>query len=107
MNESACQQRFAKAIGILVDDPGRVKDRLLTAYGSQLSAIDPRRDLPEALVTQYDEIRYALSDADMPYGYGERAAKKLHDMSEDEAGQLARRLFALFLQLQKGAAVEA
>lgn len=107
MNMPELKEHFTKAIGILVDEPGRINDRLLVAYSSQLSGVNPRRDLPDALVVEFDEIRYALSDADMPYGYGERAAKKLHDMSEEEASRLARRLFNLFLRLQTPVAAEA
>jgi hypothetical protein len=51
------------------------------------------------MVEEFKRIKYALSDAEMPYGYGEHAAKKIHDMSEDEAVELARSIFRMFLSL--------
>ena len=97
-NESA-RERFKKAVGILVDEKDRIKERLLVAYASQLSAIDRNHDLPESVIPAFDQVRYALSDADMPYGYGEHAAKKIHDMTDDEASEVARAIYSLFLQL--------
>jgi len=94
------RETLKKAVGILADEKDRIKERLLLAYASQISGIDRNHELPESLVPEFDEIRYALSDAEMPYGYGEHAAKKLHEMTEDEASQLARRIFALYLKLQ-------
>ena len=35
----------------------------------------------------------------MPFGFGQHAAKKIHDMSEEEASDLARTIFSLFLKL--------
>ncbi len=94
------QERFREATRLLVDEKGRIKDRLLVAYASQLSGIDPNRDLPESMVSEYDLLRYALSDAEkMPYGFGEFAAKKIHEMSEDEASEIARKIFSMFLLL--------
>ena len=98
MAHDAFCQRLQRAVGILVSEKDRVKERLLVAYASQLSNVDPARDVPEALLGEFDEIRYALSDAGMPYGYGEHAARKLNNMTEDEASQLARRIFALSLR---------
>jgi hypothetical protein len=93
--------RFEKAVGILADEEGRIKERLLTAYASQLSLVNAKEDLPADLVHELYEIRYALSDAEVPYGSGERAAKKLHDMSDEEASLLARKIFSIFLKLSK------
>jgi hypothetical protein len=92
------RERLTRAVGILVDEPGRVKDRLTTAYASQLSQIDRHADLSEHAASEFDLLRYALSDAEMPYGFGEHATKKIADMSEEEATQLAKRIFTLFLQ---------
>jgi hypothetical protein len=92
------QERFQSAAGILVDEKGRIKERLLIAYASQLSGVDLHA-LPPAMVKEFESLRYALSDVEMPYGYGEHAAKKIHDMSEDEAAELARSIFEMFLKL--------
>ncbi|QDU74633.1 hypothetical protein Pan97_16450 [Bremerella volcania] len=74
---------------------------MLVAYASQLSGIDQNHDLPKSLVDEFDLLKYALSDAVMPYGYGEHAAKKIHDMREDEASDLARKIYAMFLKLHE------
>jgi len=93
------RERFKKAIGVLVDEKGPIKERLLIAYASQLSQVDHLHDLPAALADQFDELRYMLSDAEMPYGYGEHTAKKLHEMTDDEATELARSIYSIFLKL--------
>jgi len=90
--------RFQRAVGILVDEKDRIKERLLIAYASELSGVD-QRDLPPTIVKEFGSLRYAVSDAEMPYGYGEHAAKKIHDMNEDEAAELARSIFEMFLKL--------
>jgi hypothetical protein len=95
------RERFRKAIGILIDERERIKKRLLIAYASQLSGVDPSHDLPESMVSDFNGLKNVLSDAEMPYGYGEHAAKKLHDMSEDDASELARTIFAMFLTLHE------
>jgi hypothetical protein len=95
------RERFKKAVRILVDEKDRIKERLLVAYASQLSGVDQDHDLPEALTAAFDGVKYALSDAEMPYGYGEHAATKIHDMTDDEASELARTIYSLFLQLHE------
>jgi hypothetical protein len=72
---------------------------LLIAYASQLSLIRPYADLPAELSDEFQRLRYALSDAEMPYGYGQRAANKLAEMSDEEASELARTIFSIFLRL--------
>ena len=99
MTHNEVQELFKQAVGILADEKGGVKERLLIAYASQLSSIHPQDDLPPSLSDDFRAIRYALSDEGMPYGYGEHAAKKLHHMSEGEASELAQRIFSIFLRL--------
>ena len=48
MSTENSQERFRKAVGVLVDEKDRIKERLLIAYASQLSGIDPNRDLPDS-----------------------------------------------------------
>ena len=93
------RETFRRAVEILVDENEMLKQRLLIAYASQLSQIRPSVDLPAELVDEFQWLRYALSDAEMPYGYGQRAAKKLHDMSDEEASELARTIFSIFLRI--------
>jgi hypothetical protein len=94
------RERFTNAIGILVDEKERIKDRLLVAYASQLSRIVPNDYLPAGMIDDFDKLKYALSDAEIPYGYGEYASKKIHDMSENEASEIARAAYAMFLELR-------
>jgi hypothetical protein len=93
------RQRFTNAVGILADEKARTKERLLIAYAGQLSGADRSGDLPALMAKEFDGLRYALSDAEMPYGYGAHAAKRIHDMSEDEASALASLIFSMFLRL--------
>ena len=99
MKPEEVQAAFQRAVGVLVDEKGKIKERLQVAYASQLSLVRPQDDLPEPLREEYQAVRYALSDEGMPYGYGEHASKKLQDMPEDEAAELAQRIFRIFLQL--------
>jgi len=99
MPQENAQVRFKSAVGILVDEKDRIKERLLVAYASQLSGVDPKRDLPDAMVAPFKGLQYALSDAEIAYGFGAHAAKKIHDMDENEAAVLARGIFTMFLQL--------
>ena len=96
------RERFRRAVGILVDEKDRIRKRLLVAYASQLSLIDPSNDLPEDLVADFIRLKLGLSDAEMPYGYGDRASEKTTNMSEDEASQCAKGIFDLFLKLSAG-----
>ena len=93
------RETFRRAVEILVDENEKIKERLLIAYASQLSQIRPSVDLPAELVDEFQWLRYALSDAEMPYGYGQRATKKLHDMSDKEASEVARTIFSIFLRI--------
>ena len=99
MTREEVQKAFQRAIEVLVDEKGRIKQRLLAAYASQLCLVHPQEDLPEPLRDEFRAVRYALSDEGMPYGYGEHAAKKLEDMHEDEAAELAHSIFRIFLRL--------
>ncbi len=93
------RERFTRAAAILADEKGRIKDRLLIAYASQLSLLNAKQDLPPELIEPFYAVQIALSDAEMPFGYGEHAAKKLTAMNEDEASALARGIFSIFLKL--------
>ena len=93
------RETFRKAVQTLVDENEKVKERLLIAYASQLSLIRTTDPLPAEVADGLRRLRYALSDAEMPYGYGERAAQKLREMSDEEASELARTILSMFLQL--------
>jgi hypothetical protein len=93
------RETFRKAVQTLVDENEKVKERLLIAYASQLSLVRSTDPMPPEVADELRRLRYALSDAEMPYGYGERAARKLRDMSDEEASELARTIFSMYLQL--------
>ena len=92
-------KRFERATRILADEKGRIKERLLIAYASQLSLIDAKSDLPDELQNDFFLLKDSLSDAEMPYGSGQRAAEKIQAMSEDQASAKAAEIFALFVRL--------
>jgi uncharacterized membrane protein len=106
MAATDARERFRRAVEILKDEQAGVKERLLTAYASQLSRINAREDLPPELLQDFYTFRNAISDADMPYGYGERAAKKIHDMDEEQASALARDIVEMFHKLCRSLANE-
>jgi len=93
------RERFEKAVRILVDEKGRIKDRLLVAYAGQLSRIDPDNDLPGELLADFDAMKNGISDAEVPYGFGEYASKKIEQLSEDEASAYADTIFDMFLKI--------
>jgi hypothetical protein len=93
------RKRFKRAAGILAEEKDRIKDRLLIAYASQLSLIDANEDLPHDLIDDFCTLRNALSDAEMAYGSGERAAEKIRAMDEEEASSWASKIFATCLEL--------
>lgn len=92
------RDRFREAVGILVDEQGRIKDRLMVAYVSQLSRVDPDQELPEHLAIEFDTLRYALTN-DVVIGDRGNVAKELKSMSDEEASQMARQIFEMFLEL--------
>ena len=92
------RERLERAVGILVDEKDRIKERLLVAYASQLSRIHRTEDLPEHLIGDFAELKNAVSDAEMPYGFGENASKKIKALSEDEASRYARTIYSMFLR---------
>lgn len=101
------RERFKRAVRILADEKGEIKERLLTAYAAQLSRVDARGDLPAEMLPAYYEFRNAISDADVPYGSGERAAKKIRAMTDDQASALADSIFDMFLRLSRFLAEQA
>lgn len=93
------RERLKRAVGILVDENDRIKERLLVAYASQLSLIHRSEDLPEHLMGDFAELKNAVSDADMPYGLGEHASEKIKAMTEEEASRYAQKIFSMFLRM--------
>ncbi len=92
------KQRFTNAVRCLVDEPGPIKERLLIAYVSQLSAIDPVQDLPGELGSQFGTIQVRLGE-DQVQGDRGSAASQLKKMSDETACEIAGEIFSLFLDL--------
>jgi uncharacterized membrane protein len=92
------RDRFSKAIGILANEKGTIKERLWIAYASQLSQLD-KQLLPDEVRDDFWHLRNALSDADMPYGSGERAKVKINALTDDEASSFAGMIDSMFLRL--------
>ncbi len=99
MSREQGRQRFQRAVTVLATEKDRIKERLLVAYASQLAGIHPETDLPEPMVAKFDRLRYRLSEADIPYGYGEHAAQKIKHMSEDDAATVAGEIVNMYLEL--------
>jgi hypothetical protein len=51
--------RFNTALSILASHPGRIQERLISAYEGALSRI-PRADIPTALLPKYDSVIQSL-----------------------------------------------
>ena len=97
MYENA-RQRFTKAIQCLVEEPANIKERLLIAFVSQLSAIDPLDDLPEDLTVPFDRTRRLLTQ-DQGAGDQGTPANQIVKMTDQEASEIAAEYFAMFLHL--------
>ena len=92
------KQRFINAVRCLVDERGPIKERLLIAYVSQLSAIQPEEDLPSEMLSPFTMIKTRL-DRFRRQGDRGNAASQLEEMSEDEACAIAGDIFTMLLQL--------
>ena len=101
------RERFERAARILAEEKGRVKERLLAAYASQLSLVAAESDLPQELQSDFFTLKDAISDAEMPYGSGRRAGEKIEAMSEGEASAKASEIFSFFLRLCEAATEQA
>lgn len=92
------KQRFTNAVRCLVDEPGPIKERLLIAFVSQLSAITSNEDLPPAMVQPFDKISIRLNQDQVVDDRG-NPASQLKKMSDKEACEIAGELFVMFQQL--------
>jgi hypothetical protein len=92
------RERFKLAVGILADEKGRIKDRLLTAYVSQLATLDPHADLPPRMVPQFDRLKIRLNESEVVGDRG-NASLKIKALSEDEASDVAKQIFSMFLDI--------
>lgn len=54
MQREEIDERLQRAVAILVDEHGRIKDRLKVAYISQLAEIPVPADLPDELIALQD-----------------------------------------------------
>lgn len=96
MQREEIDERLQRAVAILVDEHGRIKDRLKVAYISQLAEIPVPADLPDELAGRFDTISFQIS-TDGRRGDGATVSKELEQMSDGEASQKAREIFNIFL----------
>jgi hypothetical protein len=92
------RERFKQAIGILADEKGCIKERLMIAYSSHLLQIDPEQELPEPLATDFIAIKYRLT-TDQVVGDRGTVSKEIEKIDDEEASQIARQLFEMFLEV--------
>lgn len=98
MTTENARERFKDAVGILADEKGGIKERLMIAYISQLSRIDPNKDLPDRMVSEFDAIKFTLTTETVEGDRG-TVSKELKRISDDEASRIARQIFDLFLEV--------
>jgi hypothetical protein len=92
------RERFKNAVGILADEKGGIKERLMIAYTSQLSRIDPNRELPDRFVSEFDGVKFTLTTHEVDGDRG-TVTKELKKISDDDASRIARRIFDMFLEV--------
>jgi hypothetical protein len=100
MTTENARVRLRDAVGILVDEKGRIKQRLMVAYVSQLSRIDPDHELPDHIVPIFDALRFTLT-TDVVAGDCGTVSAELESISEEEASKIARQVFDMFLEVHE------
>lgn len=91
-------RQFTQAVQCLVDESGPIKERLLIAYVSQLSQLDPQTDIPEAIASDFRTVRMRLSQDEVVGDKG-NAASLIEEMTQREASEIADSIFSIFLRL--------
>ena len=97
MTHDQAKRLFRKAVECLVDEGGPVKERLLIAYATQLSRIAPS-ELPPKMVSGFDGFQVKLGQDEVVGDRG-NAAAEIAKMSDAEASDIARAVFAMFCDL--------
>jgi len=93
--------RLVEAVRILTSDEGTLKHRLMLAYVSQLLEIEPDRDLPEHLRERFQRLRIRLAQDEVVGDTGS-VSRELQRMSDEDANEIAREIFGLYLDVAHG-----
>ncbi len=87
-------EKFGMAVYELAVGTGRIKERLLSAYGGQAMRVWPPEELPES-IAQRIEILHARITSVSASGSEGTIAATLNEMSEDAASELATEIYEL------------
>ena len=98
MIQATTKDRFKKAVECLVDEAGPIKERMLIAYASQLSSIDPMVELPPEMIEEFAGIQISIGQDQVPGDKG-NAASQLVKLSDTETMEIAKTVFSLFCRL--------
>jgi len=98
MKTEEVQQRFRNAVRILADEPGVITERLMIAFISQLAYIDPHKDLPDSLVSDFMDLKFKLV-ADQVEGDRGTVSRAIQTIDNEEASQIAGEIVDMFLTL--------
>jgi hypothetical protein len=90
------RERLKRAVGILVDEPGPIRERLLTAYASCLAMLDAS-ELPRSVAAEMDRLKIELGESEVPGDTG-TASGEIHAMDDEQASRTARKIYELFLE---------
>jgi hypothetical protein len=90
------RERLKRAVGILVDEPGPIRKRLLTAYASCLATLDSR-ELPHRVAAELERIKIELSESEVPGDTG-TASEEVRAMDDEQASRTARKIYEMFLE---------
>ncbi|MEX0937188.1 MAG: hypothetical protein WDZ59_04955 [Pirellulales bacterium] len=90
------RERLKHAVGILVDEPGPICERLLTAYVSHLATLDTS-ELPHSVAAELERIKIELSESEVPGDTG-TASGQVRAMDDRQASRTARKIYEMFLE---------
>ncbi len=96
MSKPNARQRLREAVHILTSEEGSLKHRLMLAYISQLFEINPERDLPKSLQDPFQRLRVVLTQDEVVGDTGS-VSRELDRISEEDAQEIARRIFEMYL----------
>ncbi len=87
-------EKFGMAVYELTVGNGRIKERLLSAYASRALPVWPPKDLPKAIARRIEMLHARLTSIPASGSEG-RIAATLDKMSEDDASDLAGKMYEL------------
>jgi len=93
------REKFWNGLGILAEGHGRIGERLLDAYRSQISLAWPAEDLSEQATKRIDRLRERMTTA-VDTGGGSIQAT-VAAMSEDDAAKVAQEIVSLTYLIER------